>query len=202
MVRRRWLAAAAVLAVGLAFYLVPPGHPPAPDPVDLVRSDHPPDHLPAGEDPPGPPPAVPPDPARVRFADSLPDGISLLPEGRGMAASLHDPREEPDHDVAIVMNLLALYRQIFGGNPPGGLNREIVAAMLGTNDRRLAIIPPDLAALSPEGELLDRWGSPFFFHPVSREVMEVMSAGPDKTLWTADDVGRIEPVGASGPPDS
>jgi hypothetical protein len=142
------------------------------------------------------------DPARFRAAESLPDGIRLLPESRDLTASLHQPQESPEHDLEVVENLLALYRQIFGRNPPGGDNREIVAAMLGANPGKLAIIPPETASLSPEGDLLDRWGTPFYFHPVSEQVMEVMSAGPDKALWTPDDVGKIEPAGAVSAPGS
>jgi hypothetical protein len=37
------------------------------------------------------------------------------------------------------------------------------------------------------GELTDRWGTPFFFHQVSKAQMEVRSAGPDRRMWTADD---------------
>ena len=38
------------------------------------------------------------------------------------------------------------------------------------------------------GELIDRWGTPFFFHQLSREFMQVRSAGPDRRHFTADDV--------------
>jgi hypothetical protein len=37
-------------------------------------------------------------------------------------------------------------------------------------------------------ELCDNWGTPYFFHQLSASVMEIRSAGEDKTLWTADDI--------------
>jgi len=139
------------------------------------------------------------DPSRVRVAQSLPDGISILPESYELIAELNQPNEAPEHDVEIVENLITTYRGIFGTNPPGGLNSEIVAAMLGANPRKLAIIPPDLASLNSAGELVDRWGTPFLFHPVSGEIMEVLSAGPDLILWTSDDVGKITPANEQSP---
>jgi hypothetical protein len=36
--------------------------------------------------------------------------------------------------------------------------------------------------------LLDRWGTPYYFHPIARNVLGLRSAGPDGKLWTADDV--------------
>ena len=39
-----------------------------------------------------------------------------------------------------------------------------------------------------DGELCDRWGTPFFFHAESAARMEIRSAGPDRRLWTEDDV--------------
>lgn len=194
--RWRWLgagaaAAAALLAVHLTLNVAAPEAPQTPGEEKQTPGA-------AGKTPP-PQEGAPPDPARARVAEPLPGGMSLLPEAPGLVALLNDPRETPEHDLEVVENLLSVYRQIFGDNPSGGLNREIVAALLGRNARRLAIIPPGTAALNSEGELLDRWGTPFHFHPVSAEVMEVMSAGPDKALWTDDDVGRIKPAGAMIP---
>lgn len=137
------------------------------------------------------------DPSQVRVAESVSGGIHLLPESREIVAELNQPTQPPDHDIEIVENLLATYRTIFGSIPPGGLNREIIAALRGANPRKLAILPPDFSALSPSGELLDRWGTPFLFHPVSDAILEVMSAGPDQALWTPDDVGKITPAGPS-----
>jgi len=36
--------------------------------------------------------------------------------------------------------------------------------------------------------LVDAWGTPFFFHQLSGHEMEIHSAGPDKIMWTADDL--------------
>jgi hypothetical protein len=35
---------------------------------------------------------------------------------------------------------------------------------------------------------VDRWDTPYFFHQMSASHMEVRSAGPDKMLWTSDDI--------------
>jgi hypothetical protein len=72
------------------------------------------------------------------------------------------------------------------GNPVG-LNSEITAALTGQNSLRLALIPPDHSAINREGELTDRWGTPFFFHAESATRMTITSAGPDKKLHTPDD---------------
>jgi hypothetical protein len=37
---------------------------------------------------------------------------------------------------------------------------------------------------------VDRWGTPLYFHAISRDRLEVRSAGPDKVMWTEDDVQR------------
>ena len=63
-----------------------------------------------------------------------------------------------------------------------------MAKLAGNNKRKLAVLLPNHPSLNQEGELLDRWGTPYWFHPVSRDLMEIVSAGPDKKLWTEDDV--------------
>jgi hypothetical protein len=104
------------------------------------------------------------------------------------AHQLHSEEIDPYDDLQILQILIAAYRRIDGANPSGGLNSEIVAVLTGQNERKVAVIPPDHPALNAAGELVDRWGTPYWFHPVSREVMEVISAGPDGELFTDDDV--------------
>lgn len=104
------------------------------------------------------------------------------------AAQLHRDDSDATEDLAILQDLVSYYRRIHGANPEGGLNFEIVGNLAGDNERKLAVLPPDHPSLNQEGELLDRWGTPYWFHPVSRELMEIVSAGPDKNLWTEDDV--------------
>jgi hypothetical protein len=118
------------------------------------------------------------------------DGVRVLPGAEALARELNRGTIEPPEDLEILQNVFAAYRRVFGENPTGGLNAEIVGGLTGKNARRLAILPPDLDAINADGELLDRWGAPYFFHPVSRQVMEVRSAGPDGQLWTRDDVGE------------
>jgi hypothetical protein len=135
-------------------------------------------------------------PERATAAEAGTGGVHLLPGAKERAAELNDSRHAPERDIEIVDSLIADYRRIFGQNPPGGLNVEIVASLIGGNAKRLAIVPPDFPALNAKGELVDRWGMPFLFHSVSRTTMEVLSAGPDRTLWTADDVGTFTPANA------
>ena len=139
-----------------------------------------------------PPPPLTPDRANVAGITS--DGTRLLPGGEDIARNLNSSTVAPADDLDILAGVLATYRGIFGQNPPGGENAEITAALIGRNQKQLAILPPDIPALNPAGELIDRWGTPYFFHPVTRTTMEVLSAGPDRTLWTADDVGTLDPA--------
>jgi hypothetical protein len=74
----------------------------------------------------------------------------------------------------------------FGGNPVG-TNAEITKALNGGNDAGANYLPSS-RRLNGSGELLDSWGTPYFFHANSATVMEVRSAGPDKKLHTSDDV--------------
>lgn len=134
-----------------------------------------------------------PSPA-TNAAESAAGGVRVLPTARELVRELNDPAEPPENDVEIVNAALAEFRRIFGQNPPGGVNMEITAALTGDNPKKLAVVPPDSPALNAAGELVDRWNTPFHFHPVSGTVMEVLSAGPDRVLWTADDIGTLNPV--------
>ncbi|HEX7654664.1 MAG TPA: hypothetical protein VF607_14240 [Verrucomicrobiae bacterium] len=79
------------------------------------------------------------------------------------------------------------YCATFGENPVGN-NAEITAALRGNNPRQVQFIPPDSGLqVNALGELVDGYGTPFFFHQLSGTVMEIRSAGQDRKLWTFDD---------------
>ena len=73
-------------------------------------------------------------------------------------------------------------------------NREIVSFLQGKNRDRLAWIPKDHQFVNDKGELVDRWGTPLFFHRESGLQFELRSAGPDRKHWTKDDVSTKKPT--------
>jgi len=80
------------------------------------------------------------------------------------------------------------YGSTFSGNPVG-TNPEIAAALNGENPKQIKFIDSENGLrINGNGELVDSWGTPFFFHQLSATDMEVRSAGPDKIMWTPDDL--------------
>ena len=80
------------------------------------------------------------------------------------------------------------YGSRFGGNPVGN-NAEITLALNGGNPKQVVFIKPDSGLrINSQGELVDGWGPPFFFHQLSGKETEIHSAGPDRVMWTADDL--------------
>ena len=129
-------------------------------------------------------PAINPSPARPAKIPPRSD------EPRStLADRLNTPGIDIHSDLRLVSEIFDTFRSNFprDGNPVGN-NPEITAVLTGKNKLRLALIPPDHPAVNRDGELCDRWGTPFFFHSESASKMEIRSAGPDKKMWTEDDV--------------
>ena len=88
-------------------------------------------------------------------------------------------------------NHRAAFRQYaakYGGNPVGD-NAEITAALRGANPRQSVFLSStDGLRVNSEGQSVDSWGSPYFFHQLSRTAIEIRSAGPDRRMWTTDDL--------------
>jgi hypothetical protein len=102
---------------------------------------------------------------------------------------LNSAESEPADDLATLEVILAEFRRNNGGNPVGE-NEEITASLLGRNAKRLAYLPAQGNFLNAAGQLIDRWGTPYFFHQLSGTQTEIRSAGPDRELNTADDLVR------------
>ena len=80
------------------------------------------------------------------------------------------------------------YRSALGENPVG-TNAEITSSLLGNNRKQAKVPLPEGANVNTTGEMLDLWGTPYFFHQQSATKMEIRSAGPDQKMWTLDDLG-------------
>jgi len=104
---------------------------------------------------------------------------------------LHHPDTSPREDLEILQALLGEYRRAFTENPSVGVNEELVEALVGVNLKRIGLIPADHPDINAKGQLIDRWGTPYFFHALSAKQMEVSSAGPDRK-WRTDDDLKLE----------
>ena len=80
------------------------------------------------------------------------------------------------------------FGRMFGGNPVG-TNPEITSQLSGSNPKHINFIDAEAGLrINGNGELIDPWGTPYFFHQISGTDMEIHSAGPDRIMWTADDL--------------
>jgi hypothetical protein len=104
-----------------------------------------------------------------------------------LADDLNSATGDVHSDLRLVNEIFIAYRVAVRSGNPVGENSEITAVLKGRNKLGFAFIPADNPAINPRGELCDRWGTPYFFHQLSGEKMEIRSAGPDRRLWTVDD---------------
>lgn len=135
-------------------------------------------------------------------------GLSSVPEAavapKGSAVNgiqsmvIESPSEKPNPElmtaVAVQIDQIGLmfrdYRTLMGSNPVG-TNAEIIQAVSGGNPKKARLGPPEGQQINGRGELVDTWGTAYFFHQKSATDMEIHSAGPDKQFGTSDDlIGR------------
>ncbi|MBK1876248.1 hypothetical protein [Pelagicoccus mobilis] len=69
-----------------------------------------------------------------------------------------------------------------------GSNQDLLRNLSGANSLGVQYVSPDNDYLNTSGELLDRWGSPLFFHANSVTDIEIRSNGPDRERYTEDDI--------------
>jgi hypothetical protein len=132
-----------------------------------------------------PPVAPPPSPAMVEAAPASEPARKVFPPPTAPTAL--DARKRHTEELEQVGLMLRDYRTLMQENPVG-TNAEIMAALMGGNPKHARLGPPVGQALNEHGELLDQWGTPYFFHQMSAKVMEIRSAGPDKRMWSSDDI--------------
>lgn len=98
------------------------------------------------------------------------------------------PRLPQDVVLENVRSAFRNFRSKYTSNPVG-TNEEITRALNGENPGQTRFLRlEDGMRLNAAGELIDAWGTPYFFHQLSATEMEIHCAGPDKKMWTSDDL--------------
>jgi hypothetical protein len=98
----------------------------------------------------------------------------------------------PENDLTLLSRLMenSLLLLKSAANRPLSANEDWASLLRGQNAARERFLPDQHAALGDGGKLVDRWGTPLFFHALGGGRYELRSAGPDKKFWTADDLHR------------
>ncbi len=191
-----WISLATVIAAAAILYwlLIPSSPPP---PVAVIATPRP-----ERTERPFPPPVAPlparapaPSPAGVPQPSSPASAPGSMPSAKPPAApakpvpapSSFEVREAMAMELNAVRQMFADFRTIAGENPVG-TNAEIMKALTGDNKKGARLGPPEGQQLNGAGELLDRFGTPYFFHQLSKQEMEIRSAGTDRVMWTDDDI--------------
>ena len=152
---------------------------PMPMPPPRSASSRSPELRPAGPDEPVAPNATSAPPIQTKTAAST--GIVPVPE---------TPESSSLPGETVLQNLRVSFRQYasaFGENPVG-TNPEITSALQGENPKHINFLRADGNRVNANGELVDVWGTPYFFHQLSAHEMEIRSAGPDRVMYTGDDL--------------
>lgn len=137
------------------------------------------------------PDALPaPAPASVSRSPAPAEPAPLL--GDTILENYAQPDQPPERDLATLAGLMenSLILSKGAAGRPLSANEEwarLLRGADGTGERYLSDQHP---ALNADGQLVDRWGSPLFFHAVGQGRFELRSAGPDRILWTEDDLHR------------
>ena len=185
------LVIAVVLGGALLWWAMRPMERPVePDAAPVTVPGQPPS---AAQREPGVPPAAPESPRAVPPSPGAPAApapptaaVPVAPPPRPTRPM--DPETQgAQSDGENIRLMFRDFRTLMGENPVGS-NAEIMKAVMGGNKKQARLGPPTGQNLNGEGELVDRWGTPYFFHQMSATEMEIRSAGPDQKMWTGDDV--------------
>ena len=128
--------------------------------------------------------------ARSAAPEPTPSHAALL--GETILRGYADTNLPPENDLTLLARLMenSLLLLKSAANRPLSANEDWADLFRGQNAAREIFLPAQHTALNARGQLIDRWSTPLFFHALGGGRYEIRSAGPDKKLWTADDLHR------------
>jgi len=171
------LAAGALLLCAAFVFPLRPPPPPPPPPTPAALASAPPAAF-----EPGPPPALLPPRAATPEHPALARERLLAADG------------SPEEDLRALADLIDAYAHSGLGDTRRslGFNEDLAVALTDPAALGDAALPPDHPALRA-GRLIDRWGTPWQIHPRAADAIDVRSAGPDRRLYTTDDLTNARP---------
>ncbi len=105
-----------------------------------------------------------------------------------MAGQLGRPGFPPENEPVVVHDMLQAWRRIEGRFPVAEDNAGLVRQLTEGRSGRSALIGKNHQRINAQGELMDGWGTPYFFHHISGDYLEIRSAGLDHRMYTEDDI--------------
>jgi hypothetical protein len=123
-------------------------------------------------------------------ATSTGNASALL--GETILRGYADTNLPPENDLTLLSRLMenSLLLLKSAANRPLSANEDWADLFRGKNGAREEFLPAQHVALNDQGQLIDRWRTPLFFHALGGGRYEIRSAGPDGKLWTEDDLQR------------
>jgi len=112
--------------------------------------------------------------------------------GESILRGYGDTNQSPAHDLVLLSHLMenSLLLLKSAANRPLSANEDWAALLWGGNSARERFLPANHVVLNAKGQLVDRWQTPLFFHALGDQRFAIRSAGPDRKLWTEDDIQR------------
>ncbi len=120
----------------------------------------------------------------------------VKPEGELLGETIlrgyADTNLPPENDLTLMSRLMenSLLLLKSAANRPLSANEDWADLLRGKNAAHEEFLPAQHVALNDKGQLIDRWQTPLFFHALGGGRYEIRSAGPDKAMWTPDDIQR------------
>ncbi|HEX5221648.1 MAG TPA: hypothetical protein VFZ59_18940 [Verrucomicrobiae bacterium] len=126
------------------------------------------------------------------MSTSAPPPASTALLGDSILRDYGNTNQPPENDLTLMSRLMdnSLLLLKSAGNRPLSANEDWADLLRGKNFAQERFIPDTNVALNAQGQLIDRWGTPLFFHALGNGRYEIRSAGPDQKLWTDDDIHR------------
>ncbi|MEP4079740.1 hypothetical protein [Haloferula sp.] len=133
---------------------------------------------------------LPAEEAPPTFSEDKEDPSASPLPGDTLLDSYASEDTEPIDDLRKINRLLGGYFSVIKDQTkyPIGGNADLAACLLGENANRMPFLRPDHPALNSESLLIDRWGTPLSVHPEAAREITLRSAGPDRTMFTDDDL--------------
>lgn len=134
---------------------------------------------------------APPVPSATGIISSNPPPAAPL-LGETLLRGYATAASTPENDLKLMAQLMDNFTLLVKSSAtlPMSVNEDWAAAFRGLNPAHERFLPDQHIALNAQGQLVDRWQTPLFFHPLGEHRFEIRSAGPDKKMWTADDLHR------------